>query len=260
MAIESIAAVAAVKEVAGASAIEASKQLAEKMAMQAVENTKTEQQFTALQQMNQMESFRIGEISNSENCSKDILKKEELNAVDELNMKLPPEAESLFPKDVNGTELQLVDKTIEVPFAETGEIQEIKEKYVEDIVERSDVPETIDQHEAVEKEYHKLSPETNAEMRSEFNQNKRELRTEWERINNREWPCYKEDIYLPNKETPYRRAGDAYDAHHIQPLGLGGKNEARNLTPIHALEHADKMGVHALESPYDKLDKALGVV
>lgn len=161
---------------------------------------------------------------------------------------------------IGGSYKDVTDKTMQAPLTETYEVQEQKKEYVEDIVDRSDVPETIAKQEALEKEYHKLSPEANAEMRSDFNQSKLELRAEWEKINNQEWPRYKEDVYLPSKDTLYRRAGDAYDAHHIQPLGLGGKNDARNLTPIHALEHADKMGIHAPDSPYDKLNKTLGVV
>ena len=54
-----------------------------------------------------------------------------------------------------------------------------------------------------------------------------------------------------------RKAGGDYDAHHIQPLGMGGKNEASNITPLHANEHYDKQGVHAPDSPYSKLDKML---
>ena len=54
-----------------------------------------------------------------------------------------------------------------------------------------------------------------------------------------------------------RKAGGDYDAHHIQPLGMNGKNEASNITPLHANEHYDKQGVHAPDSPYSKLDKML---
>ena len=39
---------------------------------------------------------------------------------------------------------------------------------------------------------------------------------------------------------------------------MGGKNEASNITPLHAEVHYDKQGVHALDSPYSKLDQMLG--
>ena len=55
-----------------------------------------------------------------------------------------------------------------------------------------------------------------------------------------------------------RKAGSDYDAHHIQPLGMGGKNEVRNITPLNAEVHYDKQGIHAADSPYSRLDQMLG--
>ena len=55
-----------------------------------------------------------------------------------------------------------------------------------------------------------------------------------------------------------RKAGSDYDAHHIQPLGMGGKNEVKNITPLNAEVHYDKQGVHSPDSPYTKMDKMLG--
>jgi hypothetical protein len=53
------------------------------------------------------------------------------------------------------------------------------------------------------------------------------------------------------------RAGDRYDAHHIQPISLNGKNEASNITPISAEKHFDKQGVHASDGPCAKLGEKL---
>ncbi len=78
----------------------------------------------------------------------------------------------------------------------------------------------------------------------------------WEEANGKEWPRYETDVYNHNEKL-IRRAGDRYDAHHIHPLSLGGKNEANNITPMSAEKHYDKQGVHAPGSPYGKLEKVL---
>lgn len=75
------------------------------------------------------------------------------------------------------------------------------------------------------------------------------------------WPKYTEDVYITNvrgAQVKIREAGQDYDAHHIHPLGLGGKNEASNLTPLRADVHFDHRGVHQEGSPYDQLNKMLG--
>ena len=139
---------------------------------------------------------------------------------------------------------------------EKKEIQELKEEYIDDIVKRSDVPETIDQEAAKSAEYEKCTPEVTAEKRAEFNTNKDDLKREWERENNQEWPKYEEDVYSENG-VKIRSKGQDYDAHHIQPLNMGGENVASNITPMHATEHYDRQGVHAPDSPYAKLEKKL---
>lgn len=128
-------------------------------------------------------------------------------------------------------------------------VEELHNDYMEDIKNNSDYPETIEDQGS---DYEKISPEENAEKRAEFNANKEKLIKEWEEKNGQEWPRYEEDVVMNGKVI--RRAGDKYDAHHIKPLGLGGKNEAGNLTPISAEKHFDKKGVHAPDSPYAKLD------
>jgi hypothetical protein len=131
-------------------------------------------------------------------------------------------------------------------------VEETKQEYLEDLKNNSEHPETImDDGES----YEKITPEENAEKRAEFNANKEKLIKEWEETNGKEWPRYKEDVVINGKII--RKAGDRYDAHHIHPLSMGGKNEAKNITPISAEKHFDKQGVHAPDSPYGKLEKTL---
>jgi hypothetical protein len=132
------------------------------------------------------------------------------------------------------------------------QVERLRKEYIDDLRKNSEYADTSDDS---GDEYEKLSPEKNAVKRAEFNTNKEQLAKEWEEQNGREWPRYKEDVYVNGKLI--RRAGDRYDAHHIHPLSFGGKNEATNLTPISAEKHFDKQGVHAPDSPYGKLEKTL---
>lgn len=128
--------------------------------------------------------------------------------------------------------------------------------YFKDLKNRSECPETIKARPFDSKDLKKLSPEETATKRDEFDDNKAELKRQWSEENGRPWPKYDEDVYSSNGKL-IRKAGGDYDAHHIQPLGMNGKNEASNITPLHANEHYDKQGVHAPDSPYSKLDKML---
>lgn len=130
-------------------------------------------------------------------------------------------------------------------------------EYFDDLKEKSEYPETISDKPFDTSDLKKLTPEENAEMRDEFDDKKAQLKKEWEEINGRPWPKYNADIYSVNDKL-IRRAGSDYDAHHIQPLGMGGKNEASNITPLNAEVHYDKQGIHAPDSPYSKLDQKLG--
>ena len=98
-------------------------------------------------------------------------------------------------------------------------------------------------------------------MHEEFESKKYSLRKQWEETNHREWPRYENDIYITTEsggKIILRKAGQLYDMHHIQPLGLGGKNEVSNITPISADLHQDHHGIHATGTPYDQLVKMLG--
>lgn len=118
-------------------------------------------------------------------------------------------------------------------------------------------PETIPDNPFRESDFEKRSPEKNAEMREEFAEKRVQLKLEWQEANGRLWTKYEHDVYSDNNKL-IRKAGSDYDVHHIQPLGMGGKNEASNITPLNAEVHYDKQGVHAQDSPYSKLDQILG--
>lgn len=137
------------------------------------------------------------------------------------------------------------------------DLEKNADEYFDDLRSKSDYPETIQERPFETSELEKVSPEEVAEKRGEFDDKKAELKKEWEEENGRPWPKYEHDVYSSNGKL-IRKAGSDYDAHHIQPLGMGGKNEVSNITPLHAEVHYDKQGVHAPDSPYIKLDKMLG--
>lgn len=79
---------------------------------------------------------------------------------------------------------------------------------------------------------------------------------QWENANNREWPRYEEDVTTKEGKA-IRKAGDKFDAHHVQPLELGGQNTVDNLTPMHANDHQGKQGIHRLGGTYDNMVKTV---
>lgn len=131
------------------------------------------------------------------------------------------------------------------------------EEYFLDLHSKSEYPETIPEHPFETSELEKLSPEEVAEKRDEFDDKKTELKRQWEEENGCPWPKYEKDIYSSNGKL-IRKEGSDYDAHHIQPLAMNGKNEVSNITPLSAEVHYDKQGVHSPDSPYSKMDKILG--
>jgi hypothetical protein len=149
-----------------------------------------------------------------------------------------------------------VDETKEADDPEQN-MEVILDDYFKDLKEKSECPETIPDRPFEASDLEKQSPEKTAEMRDEFDDKKAELKKQWEEENGRPWPKYDHDVYSANGKL-IRKAGSDYDAHHIQPLGMGGKNVVSNITPLSAEVHYDKQGVHAPDSPYSRLDKALG--
>ena len=79
--------------------------------------------------------------------------------------------------------------------------------------------------------------------RLEFNRNKNDIIRKWEEKNKQTWPTYTEDVYSADGHL-VRRKGDKYDAHHIHPLSLGGRNTAANMIPLHYNDHIGENGIH----------------
>ena len=146
----------------------------------------------------------------------------------------------------------VVASTAPAPTIKTAGIPKaIKDKYKNDLLARSEYKDTIDKS-IMERKWEKITPEVNEKMRMGFSSSKQSLISDWEKANNRSWPTYKQDVYTSTGKL-IRRKGDKYDAHHIQPLTLGGENTAQNITPLHALEHFDKQGIHAPTSPFGQM-------
>ena len=129
----------------------------------------------------------------------------------------------------------------------------MKNDYFDDLKNRSEYPDTIDDS-LKNGNWEKMSPEDTEKKRAEFAKDKGDLISQWENDNGMKWPTYTEDVVSPSGKV-IRNAGDKYDAHHIQPLTFGGQNEASNITPMHASEHFDKQGVHAPDSPFGKINQ-----
>ena len=139
-----------------------------------------------------------------------------------------------------------------------SELEETIKDYLADVKKNSEYRETIPDKPFESRSIERRSPEENANMREVFNENKAQLKKEWEEKNGIPWPKYEHDVYNSNGRL-IRKAGSDYDAHHIKPLCLGGENTASNITPLHAEVHYDSQGVHASGSPFDKMCKMMGV-
>lgn len=118
------------------------------------------------------------------------------------------------------------------------DISEVANDYIQDLKAKSEFADTIPEN-ALDQTKLELQPQEKvAEKREEFDDNKAKLRKAWEELNHQEWPKYKEDIKNADGVV-IRKAGDNYDAHHIQPLQLGGENVASNITPLDMYSHID---------------------
>ena len=133
------------------------------------------------------------------------------------------------------------------------DISTLIKEYISDLREKSAFGETITNKALNDSKLELKTPEKLAEMREDFEDNKSKLRKEWETLNNREWPKYTQDVKNENGVT-IRKAGDNFDAHHIQPLQLGGENVASNLTPMDLAKHAE---IHSKDGSCSKLVKTM---
>ena len=118
------------------------------------------------------------------------------------------------------------------------DVSELVQDYIDDLKSKSECPETIPTDAIDSDKLEVQTPEKVAEKREEFDDNKAKLRKEWEELNHQEWPKYKEDV-VNDEGKIIRKAGDNYDAHHIQPLQLGGENVASNITPLDVNSHRE---------------------
>ena len=150
--------------------------------------------------------------------------------VTKVSIELKPEAINIS-KRVN-TEVAKTTEDIK-----SGDLTEAVKNYISDLKSKSDCADTIADNCLNVSKLEKITPDKVSEMREEFDDKKSKLRSEWEALNNREWPRYQEDVYNDNG-VRIRKVGDCYDAHHIQPLSMGGVNEASNITPLDLHKHS----------------------
>lgn len=139
---------------------------------------------------------------------------------------------------------------------EADEISSEVRKAVDDVKSFSECPETISDDVFDLDNLEVKPPEAVKTTREEFNRVKDDLISEWESKMGLPWPTYAHDVYSPNGYL-IRKAGQRFDAHHVQPLKLGGKNVAENITPMHVDVHYDSYGVHASDGPYEAIFKML---
>ncbi len=137
------------------------------------------------------------------------------------------------------------------------EIEALIKEYLNDLYDKSEHKDTLPENPFNANDLKRRTPEENQRMREDFDDKKADLRKQWEQKHGEPWPRHTEDVYLPNGIL-IRRKGDRYDAHHIHPLSLGGKNEVENITPLNANVHFDSRGVHSPGSPYSKMNARLG--
>lgn len=147
------------------------------------------------------------------------------------------------------------------PDMHTRLMEKLTNEYVDELKQLSEFPSTISETYFKTSDLELTSPEMVKSLREEFALKKNQLIKQWEIDNNRSWPTYKENVFITNvngESVQIHKIGDKYDAHHIQPLCLGGKNEAGNITPLNAKVHFDHRGIHSTNGAYDQIIKELG--
>ena len=124
----------------------------------------------------------------------------------------------------------------------TSEMALAKQDYMEALRNRGA---KFDEHEIDQQsgKIQKVEGDSLKEGRADFVKEKDMLIQNWETLNGEAWPKYETDI-LNDEGHAIRKAGDNYDAHHIQPLSMGGRNTAENITPLHVNDHIGKDGIH----------------
>lgn len=132
-------------------------------------------------------------------------------------------------------DVSMNDKQLDI---QSRDLSDLIKDYIDDLKNKSECPDTIPSDAIDTTKLEIKTPEEVAEKREEFDDNKKNLRKEWENINNKEWPKYENDV-TNSEGKVIRKAGDNYDAHHIRPLQLGGDNTAENITPMDVKSHSE---------------------
>lgn len=133
------------------------------------------------------------------------------------------------------------------------EISNAVKDYFKELKKVSEFPKTIPKDILKTDTFERVPIDQVKELRRDFNPIKKsELIAEWEKLNKCSWPTYKEDVY--RNGVKIREKGMKYDAHHIRPLFLGGKNVASNITPLDVNSHID---IHMPSGGCGKLAKMI---
>lgn len=136
------------------------------------------------------------------------------------------------------------------------QIDTLKNQYCDELKRLSPFKDTLDIDSLRQDLFRRITPEETMEKRIEFDKMKPDLIREWEIHNHRPWPRYEHDVYSEAGNV-IRSKGGLFDAHHAHPLGMGGENTVGNITPMNAVNHYDKQGIHAPGGAYDQLFKLL---
>ena len=144
-------------------------------------------------------------------------------------------------------------KPVDVPqVADHVRIDEWADDYTSELREHADlgrVPRKLDVS-----DWRVRKPEETKQLRKAFrNGLKNKIIAQWEKQYG-EWPRYTHDVILNGRIV--HKAGHRYDAHHIQPLGLGGENTVQNIVPLHGRFHDSRYtesSVHRKNGPLGQL-------
>ena len=132
-------------------------------------------------------------------------------------------------------DVSMNDKQLDI---QSRDLSDLVKDYIDDLKNKSECPDTI-HHDSIDTTKLEIKPtEEVVKKREEFDDNRKDLRKEWENINHQEWPKYENDV-TNSEGKVIRKAGDNFDAHHIRPLQLGGENTAENITPMDVKSHQE---------------------
>ena len=108
-----------------------------------------------------------------------------------------------------------------------------------------------------ENRYQKLTPEERVEHSKPFQNRtfKDSLISEWEAQTGQSWPRYSQPVYKKDGSI-FKKIGDPYDAHHINPQQIKGQHQWWNMHPTPVDQHQG--GIHGSGSKLNDILKSLG--